>query len=273
MVGSLSFAGQAWGADDLRALAQKGEEAFQKGDYDASIKWYEQAIELNPNFAPLYNALGLSHSARQDRLSDVLWFFDVAVDIDPQYADAYSNKCRVLYRAGEHDKAEEACRKALAITPDLNSAQLNLAWIYLIGKKQPTDAIYYFQQVAEKVKNPMVYFGLGMAYSMNKDNAQVLDMITRLRGMNENSLAAQLETSIRPPDVPTDMGMGDNMAPMDPMSGTLIPAVPEEALFSDSPAIEPGIMKIRLKGRLTTVESTPAPTPDKRHPGSLTPAQ
>ena len=189
-------------AETLQELFQQGEAAYQKGEYDKAIRYYEQAVEINPNFAPVYNALGLARSGRNDPLSDVVWSFNVATDIDPNYAEAYDNKCRVLFRANKHAQAEEACRKALAVNPDLGSAQLNLAWVYLVGKQQPQDAIFYFQQVLEKIKNPMVYFGLGIAYSMKGDSANVLDIITTLRGMGENNLATQLEDGIRKIDEP-----------------------------------------------------------------------
>ena len=268
--------------ESAQELAQQAEEAFAKGDYDQAIKSYELAVEKNPNFAPLYNALGLAHQARNDRLSDVLWFFDVAVDIDPKYAEAFNNKCRILYRAGKHDEAEGACRQALAISPDLTSAQLNLGWIYLIGKKQPQDAVFYFQKVLEKMKKPMVYFGLGMAYAQKEDTARVLDIVTTLRSLGENALATQLENSIRKPDeVPPREGAEAGMLPplVEHQPGMLIKAgmaAPESGVTGAAePPVSPGMMRIRLKGRLSTADSpdsSSGSSDDSRHPGSLSPS-
>lgn len=263
-------------AENIKELFNQGQAAFQRGDYEQAIKSYEEAVDLNPNFAPLYNALGLAHSARQEPVSDVVWFFNVAIDIDPQYADAFNNKCRVLSHAGQYNLAEESCLKALAVSPDMTSAQLNLAWLYLLGKKQADAAILYFQKVLAKMKTPMIYYGLGMAYGLKEDAAHVLDVITTLRSMGENNLATQLENGIRkaagpPPELAPDVVFPASQP------GTIVrssseetPAVaPQQGTMADMSAAN--LMRIRLKGRLTTTVNNPTIVPEqkKNHPGSI----
>ena len=261
----------------LRDYYEKGEAEYQRGNYQKAIKEYEKAVDLDPNFAPVYNALGLAHQALQDKLADVIWFFKVAVDIDPQYADAYHNMCRAYYQAGKHNEAEKACRNAMAVNPDFLSAKLSLAWIYLVGKQQPADAVFYFNQVLEKIQSPMIYFGLGLAYAQSGDRARVLEVITVLRNQGENNLATQLERSIMTPmqpQMPEDFSQFSMPPPQTP--GRLIEATPKpQPQNTGERSPQTSTMKIRLRGTLNTVpipdedQLKPDGEPVSKHPGSL----
>ena len=261
---------------DLRTLFESGVGAYQQGEYAEAIKIFEKTIEVNPNFAPVYNYLGLAHQAMGDASEEVIWFFKVALDIDPEYAEAHHNICKTHYQDGKHHEAEKACRKALAIDPDMGSAQLSLAWIYLVGKEQPAMAIPYFRDVLERVDNPMVYFGLGMAYAQNGDRVQVLDVITTLRSQGEDRLAAQLEQSIRTPEVPETMAPRgpQDLLPPTRQAGTIVGAAgdPKESLPVPA-ANSTSTVRIRLKGQLLTQpasdDASVAPPGQPVHPGSL----
>lgn len=271
----LCLATEARGAGKLEELFTKGQEAYQNRDYRKALQYFEKAVELDPNFAPVYNALGLCHYDLKDKLSDVAWFFKVAVDIDPRYSEAYNNLCKVYYDYGEYNEAEKSCLKALEISPSLGSAQLSLAWVYLLGKSQPNDAINYFSQVLEKVKAPMVYYGLGMAYSKKGDNARVLDIVTILKGMNESELADQLERMIRTPD--GSMPSAAQASAPEKQEGMVVPAQgtldPKPSAQDDSAPIS-GQMRVRLRGTLTNTNNaqvSPGAQEPQRHPGSLSP--
>jgi tetratricopeptide (TPR) repeat protein len=261
----------------LRDFYERGEAEYKRGNYQKAVQEYEKAVEVDPNFAPAYNALGLAHQAMQDKLSDVLWFFKVAVDIDPQYADAYHNMCRAYYQAGKHNEAEQSCRKALEVNSDMLSAKLSLAWIYLVGKQQPADAVLYFNQVLGKIQSPMIYFGLGLAYAQSGDRPRVLEVITVLRNQGENNLATQLERSMMtpmPPQMPENFSRFPIPAPQN--SSRLIEATPKpKPQTTEDAASQSATMKIRLRGTLNTV---PVPVEAKeekaqdqgvKHPGSL----
>ena len=184
-------------ADELKELFEKGAQLYQEGDYNKAIEYLEKAVKLDPNFAKAYNVLGLAYREINTDLREVAWYFKTATEIDPNYAEAYDNLGKSYYGMGQFDKAEEYCKKALSINPNLGSAQFSLAWIYLLGKPQPSDAIYYFKKVLERTKIPNAYFGLGMAYFMIDERPMVLEVITALRGINEEKLAEQLENILR----------------------------------------------------------------------------
>lgn len=179
-------------------LFDAGVAARDQGDINAAIDHFEKCIETDQDFSPAYNELGLLYLSNGGNTDDVVWLFEQAAKINPQEPEYYSNMCRAYFQNEQFDWAESACLQALRVNPQYGSAQLSLAWLYLMGMGRPADAIPYFKQVIERMPKPKIYLGLGMAYARNNDMANTLDVITKLREMGEEALATQLEKLIRP---------------------------------------------------------------------------
>ena len=250
-------------AETMRDYYVTGEQAYMEGRYEDAVSAFEKAIELDPNFAPVFNALGLVYRDMKAQTSDVVWFFKVAVDIDPDFIQAYDNMCKTYFQASEFDLAEKSCLKALALNPQYGSAEITLAWIYLAGKSRPADAVYYFQRVLEKIQNPMVYFGLGLAYSMQGDRARALEVITQLRQLGKDDLASQIESTMRGPVKEGSAGYVPTItAPVgrEPSAGQIVSAHPEPEPAPADSGSGAGSTRIRLRGKLSS-RGGAAPTP------------
>lgn len=241
-----------WGDEDnFGDVFRKGDQAFQAGDYQKAIEYYEQAVKINPDSAPAYNALGLAHHAQKDKLTNVVWFFHVALDIDPLYTDAESNLCRVYYEHGLFEEAEQSCLKALALDPNYGPVQLSLAWVYLIGKKMPDKAIVYFDEALKKTRSPVVYFGRGIAYGEIGESGKVIETITLLREMGSEEFASQLENSLRTSTMPSTNP--ETLTMPERQTGTLVPSgqdVVEPPSQEEKSQDVSGAMRIRLRGKL-----------------------
>ena len=257
-------------ADTVEELFEKGNTAYNKGDFKSAIQYYEAAVAENPKFAPAYYGLGLAYKETNTALPEVAWYLKAAVDLEPNFADAHNQLSKAYYGMGHFDKAEQHALKAIAINPNMLSAKFSLGWIYLLGKSDPKSAIFYFEQVLAATEIPYARFGLGMAYFMADERPKVLETITKLRNMKEDSLAVQLEDMFRgreytPPSGPRPLV---NIVPLPEKSGgvSLVPARP--VVLPQEPAEdEPkdvGTSRIQLRGRLYNVnepqeEESPAP--------------
>jgi tetratricopeptide (TPR) repeat protein len=259
-------AGLGFAQDSRDTYYQQGLEALEAGHYSRAIPLLEKSVDMDPNFAPAYNALGIAHQRMKASLSDVIWFLDVALQIDPQMIDAYLNKCQFYQEAGQIDPAIKACQDALGVVPGHGKAELALAWLYLQGKDDAARAIHYFEKVLQKLQSPMIYYGLGIAYTMRGDNARVLDVIMTLRSLGEDELAAKLEQGIRPAEIPEQLQISPPIIGQRQASQLIpTPAVkpPSIKTGDSSSSVAPNsLMKIRLRGKLTGGE------PADRHPNA-----
>jgi len=228
-------------------LYDSGQESFSRGDTDKAISFYERSIEADPDFSPAYKALGEATIAANGQPNDIVWLFEQAAILDPKNPERYTDLCRVYFQSQKNDMAEAACLKALSIDPGLGSAQLTLAWVYLIGKVQPADAIHYFNEVLKRTQNPKIYLGLGMAYARNNERGRVLEIITLLRGKGEESLARQLEKMIRPTgDVPEQPANTIQASPSQIVKGS-----PEKFKPPVNDHGVAGSQKIQLRGKIS----------------------
>ncbi len=182
----------------LQVLYEEGVKAYAAKDYQRARELFEKTVQIYPKLAASYNYLGLIHKDLGDNIEVVKENFQKAIEADPRFAPAYDNLGKTYYSIADYAKAEENCLKSLELDPQATGTKLSLAWIYLIGKSDPHQAISYFNKaIKENGEIPYAYFGLGMAYFMTDDRSKILGIITKLRKMNEEDLAKELEHMVR----------------------------------------------------------------------------
>ncbi|HUB67922.1 MAG TPA: tetratricopeptide repeat protein [Candidatus Methylacidiphilales bacterium] len=139
-----------------RALAQKGQTK-------EAIAQYQQALEINPDYAQARNNLG-SIFAQEGRVDEALAQFQRALEINPNYAEAQNNMGNVLARKGQVDAAIAHYEQALQIDPYFIGARDNLG-LALSQKGKVDQAMIEYQQALQM--NPHVaesHYELGNAY-------------------------------------------------------------------------------------------------------------
>lgn len=83
------------------------------GQYDKAIYCHTRAIEINPNFAEAYNNRACAKKAIGDNtcLEDAC----AAIRINPDFAEAYNNLANIEYQLGLSQQAIEHYKKALSL--------------------------------------------------------------------------------------------------------------------------------------------------------------
>lgn len=129
----------------------------QREHLDSSIEHFRRAIEIDQDFALAYSALGSSYVNR------VL---------------------KGLGQAGDHDKAKNAFKKALALDPKLLEARMQMVFIYLTeGKKQK--ARTEVDVLREEYPNdPGVYFVRAVVARLDGDYEKALRCYDRMVKLN-----------------------------------------------------------------------------------------
>ena len=137
-------------------------EAKQK-EYEKSIGHYTQAIELKPDYADAYNNRGSAYGEKGD-IDHAIEDFDKAIEFKPDSAEAYNNR-GVAYSGKDYfDRSIEDFNKAIELNPDLAEAYYNRGVAYS-GKDYFDRSIEDFNKAIEL--NPDLaeaYYNRGNAY-------------------------------------------------------------------------------------------------------------
>ncbi len=87
----------------------KGKALYEKGDYVKAKLEFKNAVQIDPNFADAYYMLGLT-AFRTGNLNEAYGSLSKAVDLQPNDVKARVELARVLLQGRAYDKATGDCR-------------------------------------------------------------------------------------------------------------------------------------------------------------------
>ena len=123
----------------------------QMGDLYMIRKQFREAAELfkklsdeNPRNPVYLNKLGIALH-QQEALGLALKYYEKAVKVDPQYADAENNVGTIWYQRKRYSKAIRAYEKAIKMRNDMAVLYSNLGYAYF-GERKYAEAITAFRQ-------------------------------------------------------------------------------------------------------------------------------
>jgi tetratricopeptide (TPR) repeat protein len=96
---------------------ERGEEEERPADYDLAIEEFDRAIEIDPDYADAYFERGNAYLYQEEN-EQALADYNRVLQIDTEYADAYYNRGWVLSLQGEWHSAIAEYSKYLALEPD-----------------------------------------------------------------------------------------------------------------------------------------------------------
>ncbi|MFC1699992.1 tetratricopeptide repeat protein [Candidatus Omnitrophota bacterium] len=158
--------------------------AYQTLGQDSKAKGlYEQAIELDADYAQSYVNLGLLY-LQAGKSNQALALFERAVAIDPRYPEAYNNLGVAQEHQGQLDQARQAYQTAAQIDSDYADAYYNLAILEVTTGRTEQAVTLFEQAIAVNPKHASAYYNLGIVY---KNSARPIEAIA----MFEKSIAIQ----------------------------------------------------------------------------------
>jgi eukaryotic-like serine/threonine-protein kinase len=132
------------------------------------------------------------HTIEREHLDSAIEHFRRAIEIDPNFALAYSalGSCYVnrvlkgLGQSGDHEKAKNAFRKALTLDPRLLEARMHMVFIYLTGnqKQKARDAVDSLRN--EYPNDPGVHFVRGVVARLDSEYEKALRSFDRMVRLN-----------------------------------------------------------------------------------------
>lgn len=164
------------------AFYNQGLEKAKTGDKQAAIEQFNQAIQLNPNYAQAYyeRADARFHLADyQGAIEDATQ----AIRINPNYADAYRRRCAAQGNLKNYQASIEDCTQAIRIDPVNALTYVNRASTYYsLGDKQKSIADSS-QAIQINPKLSLAYISRGLARE---------DLGDRLGAIEDYTLAINL---------------------------------------------------------------------------------
>ena len=147
--------------DALKAYAM-GQEAYAKGELDASLRYFGQAVELDPNFALAHAGMMRVHVRRANTISansELERALAVSARL-PKRDALYLRAWKAQNIEGGSDAAERW--KTLAdLYPDFHPASANYGWLALVARNYMEAERY--SMAAVSAKNPLSGLALEQA--------------------------------------------------------------------------------------------------------------
>jgi len=134
----------------------------EQGQLEGAAKMFQVAISINPKYAEAYFNLGVVHQAL-NRLEDAVVSYMKAIEITPNYPEAYNNLGTSLYELGRLKSSIESLEWAVAYKHDFSEAHNNLGRS-LNNYGRIEDAIKSFKDaITHKSDYAKAYFNLALS--------------------------------------------------------------------------------------------------------------
>lgn len=142
-------------------------------NFEEASRYYNAALQINPNYAPAINNLGLI-AKQKGNLQRAKFLVERARDLNPTYTPFHLSLSSIYNDLGEYDLAIASILKSLELKPDNPDAYLNLGGIYQRLGELDRALAATLRSIELKLNNPEAYFNLGGIYKDLGDLDQAL---------------------------------------------------------------------------------------------------
>ncbi len=128
-----------------------------------SQKAFESAIDIHPDYHDAYGQLGLAFYRKKD-YPQALKYYEKSVALKPNSPKVYSNMGIIYFESNNLAKAEEVYRKAVKLDPKFVDARRNLGSVFAMKKDFPNAINQFSEALKYAPDDSTLNFYLGSAY-------------------------------------------------------------------------------------------------------------
>jgi tetratricopeptide (TPR) repeat protein len=153
------------------AYTNRGFAYASEHNYTRAVGDYNQAIDLNPAYAPIYNNRGNAYSALGDNALAIK-DYNQAIAIDPRYAQAFGNRGIAYKTLGDFDRAVEDFSQAIRLAPMYAIAYNNLGAAYCFKGEIDLSISAFSRAISldpESGEAASAFYGRGLALCFKGD--------------------------------------------------------------------------------------------------------
>lgn len=149
-------------------------------EHEAAIRFFSRAIQVDPNFAYAYTLLGHEHIATEE-LDNALSCYRSAVRIDPRHYNAWYGIGLVLFKQERFAQAESHFRKALSIHPHSSVLMCHVAVVEHALQKSSAALATLNRALAVDPRNPLCKYHRASILHATDRHQQALAELNHLR--------------------------------------------------------------------------------------------
>ncbi|MBA3631969.1 MAG: tetratricopeptide repeat protein [Acidobacteria bacterium] len=163
-----------------QSLYSQGLSVLARDDYARAATYFEKAVEIDPNYAEAWYQAGYCYGML-GRHTDALRATKQAAKLRPEWSETYVNIGTSSFALGQYKDAAEAYRQAVKI--DANNADTQYALGLALNKLGRTDEeiLAYKRAITLKPDYANAYEQLGSAYFKQKKYAESLAAFEQLK--------------------------------------------------------------------------------------------
>lgn len=159
-------------APAVRQVELTAQQWFERGyaasDPDKKLRYYSEAIHLDPEFVDAYYNRGIARKKKGD-LDGALADYTEAIRLDPEFVNAYFNQGIVLVTSGDLDGALADFNEAIRLAPEFANAYIHRG-IAHYAKDDFDDALAdYTEAIHLAPEFPNTYYIRGIARKKKGD--------------------------------------------------------------------------------------------------------
>jgi tetratricopeptide (TPR) repeat protein len=174
---------------DERAHFLLGGTYFGQQDYPKTLREYQSAVEIAPDFAPAYNLLGYAYR-QVGRFDDAEKAFKKYIELIPSDPNPYDSYAELLMKMGRFDESISMYGKALEIDPAFSPSHVGIA-SNLMYQGKHEDARKEARKLHESARNDAdrrnAFFATAVAYA---DEGKYDEAVAELK--KEQAVAAKI---------------------------------------------------------------------------------
>ena len=157
--------------------------AEKQREYDKAVGHYTEAIDLNPEYAQAYNNRGIVY-ADKGEMDKAIQDYNTAIDLNPEHANAYNNRGVAYKNKGEIDAAIQDYNKAIDLNPEHVNAYNNRGVAY--KNKGEIDAAIqdYTKAIDLNSEHANAYYNRGVAYAKKGEIDAAIQDYTKAIDLN-----------------------------------------------------------------------------------------
>ncbi len=168
---------------------ERGIANWEMKKLEDSLKDCLNAINIDPNFTNAYNLKGLLMDERKD-YDNAIEDFNMVIKLNPHYVAAYNNRGNSYLNIKKYDKAIEDFNKAIELNPGYTIGYYNRGRT-LNNKKEYEKAIDDFNKAIELDNNYSdAYAGRGLAWYNKKEYDRAIEDYSKAIELNSEHFIA-----------------------------------------------------------------------------------